>query len=40
LKFLGFKGEIIIERKISGQQQRTDIIYAQKYLGGLLKEIL
>ncbi len=36
---IGFKGEFIIEREISGEQQRRDIEETVKYLDHLLKSI-
>ena len=35
---LGFKGEFIIEREISGEQQKKDIAATVKYLKKLIKE--
>jgi L-ribulose-5-phosphate 3-epimerase len=35
---VGFKGEFIIEREISGEQQRKDIAETVKYLKKLIKE--
>ena len=39
LKQLDFQGEIIIEREISGEQQRQDIIYTKQYLENLIEEL-
>lgn len=39
LKEIGFKGEIIIEREISGQQQIKDIKNSIKYLKRILKKL-
>jgi len=33
---IGFKGEFIIEREISGEEQRRDIAATVEYLRGLL----
>lgn len=38
LKEIGFTGELVIEREISGPQQRADIAETIGYLGKLLKE--
>ncbi len=38
LSELGFRGELIIEREITGDQQTRDIRQAALYLDGLLKE--
>ncbi len=38
LQEIGFQGEFIIEREISGPKQEEDIRYAVEYLSGLLKE--
>lgn len=38
LKEIGFTGDIIIEREISGEQQKIDIMAAVKYLEALIKE--
>jgi sugar phosphate isomerase/epimerase len=35
---IGFKGDFIIEREISGEEQRRDIAEAVTYLRGLLAE--
>ena len=35
---IGFKGEFIIEREISGEQQRRDILETIRYLKGLIGE--
>ena len=35
---VGFKGEFIIEREISGEQQKKDIAATVKYLKKLIKE--
>jgi sugar phosphate isomerase/epimerase len=38
LEEIGFKGEYIIEREISGEQQKKDIAATVKYLEGLLSK--
>ena len=40
LKQLGFDGQVIIEREISGPQQQADIRDAVTYLSGLIGDIL
>lgn len=40
LKDAGFKGEIIIEREISGEQQKLDIQKAVNYLRGIIQKIV
>ena len=36
---LGFKGELVIEREISGEQQAKDIMASLKYIGGLVDKL-
>ena len=39
LKEIGYKGEYIIEREITGEQQKIDIADTVKYLRERFKEI-
>jgi sugar phosphate isomerase/epimerase len=39
LRELGYKGEFIIEREITGDEQKKDIAHAVEYLRALFKEI-
>ena len=36
---LGFKGELVIEREISGEQQAKDIMASLKFIGGLVDKL-
>ena len=38
LREVGFTGELIIEREISGDEQKRDILETIGYLEGLLRE--
>lgn len=40
LKDIGYQGDITIEREISGEKQKSDIIHAKKILDSLISEVI